>query len=67
MAGGTKNTTNRTQHLDKNTLLNWATDCLRHVVPARACPREGGEPESRACFTKRTQTPNTIRHSLYAV
>jgi hypothetical protein len=27
MAGGTKYTTNRTRHLDKSPLLNWAIDC----------------------------------------
>jgi hypothetical protein len=50
MAGGTKNTTNRTQHLDKSPLSNWAIDCPRHVVLrslVRPVPTEGGKPP---CF-----------------
>jgi hypothetical protein len=56
MAGGTKNTTNHTQHLDNLTLSHvewvsplsiWAIDRLRRVVPA-------SEPESRSRLTKRT-------------
>jgi hypothetical protein len=36
-------------------VLNWVTDCLRHVVPAEPVLAQAGKPESRSSFTKQTQ------------